>query len=497
MKISNYFVAPFRQLRWKLTLSYTLVTVGALLVLEVVFLVGLSNYVNGRTSKSPNEILTNLNRYYAPVAAEYLSSNPPDEEGLREFLHQMKFQVLETEPIQIGDFVFDVSSANQFQLSFFNASGMLLTTIPRGGLGGAEPGAMYDAIGVPSIEEPVRTVLESGTDLNLSYAWVTRNELVGAVPVHDEFGKERIVGAIAFTQQNKFWNLLTFTSLARQAGIGLVFITIFAALFGTAFGFLTAHGLVQRLKRIFISAEAWSEGDFSVYVDDQSGDELSRLAQGLNNMADQLKSLLEERQQLSVMEERNRLARDLHDSVKQEAFAASAQLGAAITHVNSGSHEAEFHLRETEKLLDEVRQDLTDLIQELRPVVLKDRGLVAAVREYASDCANQSDLNIDVHINGERPLPLEIEQALFRIVQGALANVVRHSGASLAEVRLTYQPTRVSLIIRDNGHGFDLRKIQNGVGLRSIRERAAIINAHLSIESRINEGTTITVNCIC
>jgi NarL family two-component system sensor histidine kinase LiaS len=285
----------------------------------------------------------------------------------------------------------------------------------------------------------------------------------------------------------------TFSEIARQVGISLLFITIFAAVLGTIIGSLTARGLVSRLKKLFVSADAWSQGDFTVFVDDPSGDELGRLAQGLNHMAAQLENLLEERHQMSVMEERNRLARDLHDSVKQQAFAASAQLGAARAHFHPDPDEAEGHLVEAEKLLYEVRQELSDLIRELRPFALQGRGLATAVREYAVDCSNQTGIEIYVRTQNERTLPLEVEQALFRIVQGALANVARHSQANRAEIRLAYGVDELTLTISDNGRGFDVTKQHNGLGLRSMYERAEMINGELMVESALGRGTKVRI----
>jgi NarL family two-component system sensor histidine kinase LiaS len=262
------------------------------------------------------------------------------------------------------------------------------------------------------------------------------------------------------------------------------------------FGSWTARGLAGRLKKVLDSTQAWSRGDFTAYVDDVSGDELGRMAQGLNNMAAKLANLLEERHKISVMEERNRLARDLHDSVKQQAFAASAQLGAARLHFEPDPQEAEVHLLEAEKLLNEVRHELTDLIQELRPVALEGRGLVAAVQEYANDCANQNEIDITVLVKGDRRLPLDVEQDIFRILQGALSNVVRHSAATKADVHLNFDLTSFTLIVSDDGRGFDATQDFSGLGIRSIRERVEMMNGSLKLESREGQGTTITVKCI-
>ena len=109
-------------------------------------------------------------------------------------------------------------------------------------------------------------------------------------------------------------------------GISLLLFTIIAALIGTLYGFLAARQPVERLNRLAEASKAWSQGDFTSIVDDSASDELAQLTHRLNNMAQQLDLLLETRREFAVLEERNRLARDLHDSVKQQAFAAAAQI---------------------------------------------------------------------------------------------------------------------------------------------------------------------------
>jgi len=274
----------------------------------------------------------------------------------------------------------------------------------------------------------------------------------------------------------------------------MLIITLFAGVVGITFGFLTARGLVSRLSLLSEATTSWSRGDFSVFVDDPSGDELGRLARRLNRMAKQLQNLLDERREMSVLEERNRLARDLHDSAKQQAFAASAQLGAARALLKQDPQAADAHLLEAEGLVYEVRQELTALIHELRPVGLKGRGLATALHEYAIDWAHQSGIEIDVRVQGERMLSLEVEQALFRIVQEALANVARHSQARHAEVLLVFDASSIALTVSDDGQGFDTSQGQDGLGLRSMRERAESLKGTLTVESTLGRGARVSVS---
>ena len=103
----------------------------------------------------------------------------------------------------------------------------------------------------------------------------------------------------------------------------------------------------------------------------------------------------------------------------------------------------------------DLRQELTNLIQQLRPAALEGKGLAAALGEYAEDWSRQNGIAAEVHVQRQRSLPLEIEQTVFRIVQEALANVARHSDASSVEINLIYTKDIISCSIHDDGDGFD------------------------------------------
>ncbi len=249
------------------------------------------------------------------------------------------------------------------------------------------------------------------------------------------------------------------------------------------------------MNRLSRTAQAWSQGNLSIHSMDPMGDELGQLSSVLNHMAVQLNDLLEERQEISAIEERNRLARELHDSVKQQAFAASAQLAAAHASCKEKPDEAVTYIIEAENLVNEVRHELADLIQELHPYPEERKGLRHAITEYARDCSNQSSIQIDVNINGDCEMNFETEQTLFRIVQGAVSNVVRHSHADCATIELSLHADQIQLAVSDDGIGFNPEKYFYGMGLRSIQERVEQIGGILQINSAPGTGTQILVDC--
>ena len=193
--------------------------------------------------------------------------------------------------------------------------------------------------------------------------------------------------------------------------------------------------------------------------------------------------LFERTKHLAVLDERNRLAQELHDSAKQKAFAALAQLGAAKKKASNNQGSSAEHLVEAEKIVSEVIHDLTFLIQESYPKGLKERGLAAAVRDHAFSWESRSSIRLDLSILGERRLPPQIEQVLYRMVQEGLSNIARHSQATQASVRIVYQEREIQIQIGDNGKGFDLPRTSNGLGLQLIHERLESIGGHVDIQS--------------
>jgi ligand-binding sensor domain-containing protein/signal transduction histidine kinase len=214
---------------------------------------------------------------------------------------------------------------------------------------------------------------------------------------------------------------------------------------------------------------------------------VNRAAISIANM-----ELFEQTKDLAVMEERNRLARDLHDSAKQKAFAALAQLATARGILNGHGNGVTMHLNEAENLVTDVIQELTFLVQEIYPFALQEKGLVTTLREHIFEWENRNDTVVQLMTQNEHRLPLEVEQALYRVTQEALANVARHSHARRVDLALVYNGDSVQLSVSDDGCGFDT-SMKHGMGLRSIRERVGSIRGTVQIQSAPGHGTRLLV----
>lgn len=215
---------------------------------------------------------------------------------------------------------------------------------------------------------------------------------------------------------------------------------------------------------------------------------VNRASMAIANM-----ELFEQTRDLAVMEERNRLARDLHDSAKQKAFAALAQLGTVNVMANAIPQGASPHLTEAETLVYEVIQELNFLIQEIYPIALQEKGLPSVLREYIFEWENRNDALVNLSIQNERELPLEMEQAVYRVIQEALANVSRHSQAKRVEVSLVYNSDLLQVSMADDGRGFDINQKAKGLGFRSMRERISSVRGTFQVQSAPGQGTRIII----
>jgi signal transduction histidine kinase len=200
-------------------------------------------------------------------------------------------------------------------------------------------------------------------------------------------------------------------------------------------------------------------------------------------------------------EERRRIARELHDETSQSLSGIALQLEALIEmSAKSGNQDAQIiaGLKKVQALTVQVHKEVSRVISNLHPTVLDTLGLVAAARQHAKNSLQPLNINVTVEVKGtEMRFPPDVEAALFRVIQGAIGNIVKHSKAKNTSIVLVYQPSEFSLSINDDGQGFDVSKITDveesgrGRGLFTMRERIGFLGGTSGVESKIGAGTTI------
>jgi signal transduction histidine kinase len=197
--------------------------------------------------------------------------------------------------------------------------------------------------------------------------------------------------------------------------------------------------------------------------------------------------------------ERQRIGRELHDETGQALTAIGLGLRGVSSTLREDVDKAAGNMRQLEGLVAHSLTELQRLISDLRPSHLDDLGLASALRWYAGEVETRAPLKIKVKVEGEdRDLPAPVKTGLFRIVQEALTNVVKHAHADKVEVRLIFEIDGVQLEIIDDGGGFNPQMLlmdssRPSWGLAGMEERAALFNGRFQLESADGEGTRIRV----
>ena len=287
--------------------------------------------------------------------------------------------------------------------------------------------------------------------------------------------------------------------------MGTIWVVIFATVIATSMIFYyqkyenswegVGYGLTYVAGCILISA-------FSSIT--LRAEETRRETQALNaelEIANQkLQVYAQQVEQLAAAEERARLARDLHDSVSQTIFSMTLTAQAARILLERDPTRVAGQLDHLQALAKNALIEMRSLIQHMRTDPLAEEGLAACLHRYLLERKVQDGLVVELKVTGERRLPFALEEGLFRVVQEALNNVIKHSGVNSANVILHLNPDPISLCIEDHGAGFNPAEIHstrgsngNHLGLAGMMERVQSLGGKLEIETAPGAGTRIWV----
>ncbi len=204
--------------------------------------------------------------------------------------------------------------------------------------------------------------------------------------------------------------------------------------------------------------------------------------------------LYEQAQEAATVEERQRLARDLHDAVTQTLFSASLIAEVLPRLWERKPEDGQKRLEELRQLTRGALAEMRMLLLELRPAALMEADLGDLLKQLTEAITAKSRIPIILNIEGERDVPPEVQIMLYRIAQESLNNIVKHSGAKQIDIKLDRDSDQVELQIIDDGIGFDTQNIPSDhLGLRIMRERVEAVNATIKIESQVDHGTKIVV----
>lgn len=294
---------------------------------------------------------------------------------------------------------------------------------------------------------------------------------------------------------------------------------------GLAIGFAcaVAGSLITRSVKLRLwdagsMAGRLARGDYSARLQQGRDDEVGWLEEQLNLMAKQLEEaisslqvLAEQNRQLgeeagrgAALEERMRLARDLHDTVNQQLFVLSMRTAAIKNKLhkeNSGQNAAELvkEAEAVEELARLAHSQIRELILQIRPIALEKEGLADTLSEYYRRASESEPWELSLDIDQTARVSGPVGEGLFRIAQEALNNIVKHAGASMVKVGLQENHGSISLSVEDDGCGFELKapRKPSSIGLRGIKERVKALNGEILIESAPGSGTKIIALIPC
>jgi len=223
--------------------------------------------------------------------------------------------------------------------------------------------------------------------------------------------------------------------------------------------------------------------------------ELTRALAHQAMLAIQLLRLSRQSRQAAVVAERNRMARDIHDTLAQGFTGVIVQLEAAEDAQTRGlARDAAAHIERASELARESLREARRSVHALRPHALAGKNLCAAMGEMIGKMTAGTSLRAEFTVQGEPPpLPQEWEENLLRIGQEVLTNALRHAQASHFHTRLAFDPGAVRLELRDDGCGFDPAGRSDGIGLQGIKERIEAMGGELTIQSAPGKGTATFV----
>ncbi|WP_069838754.1 two-component system sensor histidine kinase LiaS [Bacillus sp. F56] len=298
--------------------------------------------------------------------------------------------------------------------------------------------------------------------------------------------------------------------LLSSSWFGIPFILILLLIsvtIGFASGYMYGNRLKTRVDTLIESILTFENGNFAYRIPPLGDDEIGLAADQLNEMAKRVELQVASLQKLSneraewqaqmkksvISEERQRLARDLHDAVSQQLFAISMMTSAVLEHVKDADDKTVKRIKMVEHMAGEAQNEMRALLLHLRPVTLEGKGLKEGLTELLDEFRKKQPLDIEWDIQDTK-ISKGVEDHLFRIVQEALSNVFRHSKASKVTVILGIKNSQLRLKVIDNGKGFKMGQVKaSSYGLNSMKERASEIGGVAEVISVEGKGTQIEV----
>lgn len=279
-------------------------------------------------------------------------------------------------------------------------------------------------------------------------------------------------------------------------------------------GYQSSNYIKVRLDSISVLITQFANGNYESSIYSVEDDELTRIGKELNELGGKLESQVNSLQRMAdeksefaksahktaVIEERQRLARDLHDAVSQQLFALTMMSEAAVKQFEKNPEIAKEQMDEVAKAALQSQTEMRALLLHLRPVHLSGDSLPTGIEKLIAELKQKSQVDFNVSIVKDLYLSETIEVHVFRIIQEALSNILRHAFATKVTVDISKHAKELFIHIRDDGKGFEVNNNldkKTSYGLKTMRERSEELGGTFTVRSNVDEGTYIDIRIPC
>ncbi|QND50671.1 HAMP domain-containing protein (plasmid) [Phyllobacterium sp. 628] len=449
---------------------FMIVGFGALFIVSIL----MSQFNASRYESSIRGVINGLDRQQFNASAT--AANLRDKAACDALASKIFWNLVDTGVTQMLDFpaMFSYFHDGKLQVKIINDQGILCSTLPA-----ATP--LLDQAMIEAAQSSQPEVLHrQGED----WALITRINL----PAGD--GVQALVGVHYWSQ----WQIYDEVLSGTVSDYIRTFILINSM--GASVAALFVWRLLRRIKRATNAADQWAAGDLRTRIKDNSKDEFGRLAERFNNMADALSKSFDMQKALAISVERNRIARDLHDTAKQRSFV----LGLKLTELE---YEAQQHapllptVESARRLADHLQKDLENVVSGFNLPAIADHGLhetlVRSVRDLLSGSGIQWSIDWPDRIGAQLDTAPELAQELLMITHEAIANALRHS--QCRNIHIACKPGHPwHWSVTDDGHGFDTAGAPIGMGLSNMRWRANTLPGGDLALSSSPKGTIVDIS---
>lgn len=473
----NYYLTFMNRLWCQLAISYALLSFFAIILLALM-LNSINNYTNFHTAITLENVERIIDSEELIVTQAILDTN--SVEWLNKARNNIREKLINLEQGS-GSSIYRITSSSfpEVYIEITDKNGYPL---------------LSDFDDFSKKISPYLSKIKSQPEVKSSVQWLAKNGPILAnkeLIKHDHeerIGHLRIVYIAEFDPWIQFKSLMLFL-LHIWGKVLLLSVPI-----GIVCGLIASRYVTKQLQKMNEITESWRQGDFQKKISLPNDDVLMRHSEHLNNMARDLEMYLNLKQNLAISDERNRLARELHDTVKQKLFALGLQL-ATIKTKSAAMEFAGEHILEAEAITREAQHDLMEIITQLHPTEGNNTSFFERIVMIAEDFKRRFGISIELKYAELLQCNAYTEHHILRIIQESLINAVRHGKASKIVIASERNDDTITLTITDNGVGFMTAQKTGGLGLVSMHERVQELpDGTLDIQSTVGVGSQITLS---